>query len=375
MFGCFLQGRLALQMPLDLLTLDQLAVGAALLLILLVEYHAIPGHQLRLGHFESFRRQLQQDGFGLSGSRLQGGTKRARRHRAVRPLVPWAAFGIAHDDLHGIQRRLQFFGQHLRQRGDRPLAHLDLARETGHPAILADPQKGIEVGGCSLAPAPLATGFLRHRQIAQRDKDKDAGAQSFQKLPPALREELHVILEIQLQVIFCGHIYWTPFISPAALWMASMIRVCAPQRQRFWSMPRMICSRVGLGFFDSRPTAVSTMPGVQNPHCKASCSMNAFCTGCSAPALARPSMVTTSLSLTVFTLRKHERTGTPSSSTVQEPQCPSPQPNLVPVSPRSVRSTQSSRRSPSTFSRTGLSLSLKAIVSVMRFSSLLGVAH
>ena len=85
-------------------------------------------------------------------------------------------------------------------------------------------------------------------------------------------------------------------------------------------------------------------------------------------------MVTTSLSLTSFTFRRQERTATPSTSTVQEPQCPSPQPNLVPVSPRSVRSTQSSGRSPSTFSRTGLSLSLKAIASVMRFSSLAAVS-
>src|ERR1022692_1987698 len=101
MFGWFLEGWLAVQMPLDLLTLGQLAVCAALLLILLIEYHTLPGHQLRLRHFEGIRRQLQQDSFGLSSSRLQGGTKSARRLRPMRPLVPRAALGIAHDDLHG----------------------------------------------------------------------------------------------------------------------------------------------------------------------------------------------------------------------------------------------------------------------------------
>src|SRR5207249_463319 len=38
----------------------------------------------------------------------------------------------------------------------------------------------------------------------------------------------------------------------------------------------------------------------------------------------------------------HERTGWPSRCTVQAPHCAMPQPNLVPVSPRTSRSTQSS---------------------------------
>src|SRR5208282_3593231 len=80
-------------------------------------------------------------------------------------------------------------------------------------------------------------------------------------------------------------------------------------------------------------------------------------------------MVTTSLSLTELTGIRQERNATLSTSTVQQPQCPSPQPYLGPVSPSSVRNTQSNRRSPSTFKRAGLPLSLKEIVSAMSASS------
>ena len=102
--------------------------------------------------------------------------------RTERAHVPGTALGVAHDDVHGLQRRLQFFGQHLRQGGNRPLAHLDLAGETGHPAILADPQEGIEVGRQAPPPA-LAAALLRQRPIAQRDKDEDAAAQAFEETP------------------------------------------------------------------------------------------------------------------------------------------------------------------------------------------------
>jgi len=74
-------------------------------------------------------------------------------------------------------------------------------------------------------PAPLAPGFLGHRHIAQRDENEDAAAQAFEKLAPGLREQVHAVLEIQSQIIFCPHIYRPPFISEAAVWMASMIRV------------------------------------------------------------------------------------------------------------------------------------------------------
>src|SRR5437773_7910659 len=55
-------------------------------------------------------------------------------------------------------------------------------------------------------------------------------------------------------------------------------------------------------------------------------------------------MVVTSRSPTVWTSVMQERVGTPSSCTVQAPQCPSPHATFVPVRPRSSRSTCASER-------------------------------
>ncbi len=55
----------------------------------------------------------------------------------------------------------------------------------------------------------------------------------------------------------------------------------------------------------------------------------------------------------------HERTAALFTITVQEPHTPSPQPNFVPVRPRSSRSTQSSGRVSSTVRRVGLPFSVK----------------
>ena len=61
-----------------------------------------------------------------------------------------------------------------------------------------------------------------------------------------------------------------------------------------------------------------------------------------------PSMVVTAPSPTADTGSEQDRTGTSPISTVQAPQNAAPQPNLVPKSPSSSRSTQSSGVSPST---------------------------
>ena len=91
----------------------------------------------------------------------------------------------------------------------------------------------------------------------------------------------------------------------------------------------------------SSPTADMIWPGVQNPHCRASCRMNASCTGCSRPSSARPSMVVTRrLSHCAASIR-HDSTRLPSSKIVQAPHAPWSQPFLVPVSPRWSRSASS----------------------------------
>ena len=56
---------------------------------------------------------------------------------------------------------------------------------------------------------------------------------------------------------------------------------------------------------------------------------------------------------------EQEYTGTPSTSTVQLPHSPRSQPSLVPVSPRSSRTTSSSRRMPGTATSRGSPLSVK----------------
>ena len=67
----------------------------------------------------------------------------------------------------------------------------------------------------------------------------------------------------------------------------------APQRQRLPLTARRTSSPVGDGFRRNRATHDMIWPDVQKPHWKASRSMNAACTGCSAPSLARPSTVST----------------------------------------------------------------------------------
>ena len=81
-------------------------------------------------------------------------------------------------------------------------------------------------------------------------------------------------------------------------------------------MPCRISSRVGAGLPATSAAAETIWPGVQKPHCSASARTNAATSGCS----RRPSIVVTSRSSTVWTSVMQERTGMPSSCTVQAPQ-------------------------------------------------------
>src|SRR4051812_27540197 len=85
-------------------------------------------------------------------------------------------------------------------------------------------------------------------------------------------------------------------------------------------------------------------PGVQNPHCRASCAMKAFCTGCSLTA-PMPSTVVTDLSAAARAGIRQLTTGAPSSSTVHAPQTPAPHTSLVPVRLRASRTTSISSAS------------------------------
>src|SRR6476646_4580740 len=71
-------------------------------------------------------------------------------------------------------------------------------------------------------------------------------------------------------------------------------------------------------------------------------SSQAFCTFAPTGEAPTPSMVVTARSRTAPTGSMQERTGLPSTCTVHAPHCAMPQPNFVPVMPRTSRSTQSS---------------------------------
>src|SRR5258708_18363747 len=83
------------------------------------------------------------------------------------------------------------------------------------------------------------------------------------------------------------------FVFFAADSAAATMLDYAPQRQRLPLTARNTSSPVGEALWRSSPTHDMIWPGVQKPHWKASCSMNASCTGCSWPSLASPSPVST----------------------------------------------------------------------------------
>jgi hypothetical protein len=104
------------------------------------------------------------------------------------------------------------------------------------------------------------------------------------------------------------------------------------------------------------------IPGVQYPHWKAPSSRNACWIGVSRPSTASPSMVVIDRPTTSPTGVRQARTAIPSTSSLQAPQTPSPQPYLVPVSPHSSRTTSSRDRDGS--SRTDRSMPLTRSVAV-----------
>src|SRR5450755_2804015 len=123
-------------------------------------------------------------------------------------------------------------------------------------------------------------------------------------------------------------------------------------------MALLTSSGVGLGLPSINAAQLMTSPGVQKPHCTASCATNAACTGCSASPVAKPSMVVIFRPPTSTASSMHEATGTRSSHTVQAEHEPRSQPIFVPVNPSASRSastsvvdgsTETSRSSPLTF--------------------------
>ncbi len=107
-------------------------------------------------------------------------------------------------------------------------------------------------------------------------------------------------------------------------------------------MAAFTSSSVGLGLRARSAAQLITNPGVQNPHCMASCSTKAACTGCRWPCFAKPSIVVTSRPRTSIASIMHEQIGFPSIQTVQAQHAPVLQAILVPVRSSGPRSTSAS---------------------------------
>src|SRR5688500_8516828 len=117
----------------------------------------------------------------------------------------------------------------------------------------------------------------------------------------------------------------------------------------FRSMCFTISARDGFGFFFSNAAPDMIIPDVQYPHCIASASMNASCSGWSWPSFSSPSIVVICLPATFPTGIVQARVICPSTSTVHAPHCASPQPYFVPVRLRKSRNTVSKLVCESTF--------------------------
>src|SRR6202035_2285079 len=89
-----------------------------------------------------------------------------------------------------------------------------------------------------------------------------------------------------------------------------------------------------------------------------------FCSGW-LPSADNPSMVVTDLPATSDSGIEHERTASPSICTVQAPQAAMPQPNLVPVSLRCSRNTQSSGVSGAASTSCRCPLTVKATIGLL----------
>src|SRR5688572_11633198 len=120
----------------------------------------------------------------------------------------------------------------------------------------------------------------------------------------------------------------------------------------------------GSGLRSSSATAAMIWPAWQYPHCGTSSSIQAFCTAWSPPAPS-PSMVVTCLPASAETGSRQERWAAPSTSTVQAPQKPPPQPNLVPVRRAWSRRYHRSGMSPSPANSRSTALTRKRMLTML----------
>src|SRR5580692_3356209 len=104
-------------------------------------------------------------------------------------------------------------------------------------------------------------------------------------------------------------------------------------------------------------------PDWQYPHCGTCSSSQAICSGC-LPCGSSPSMVVIFAAATALSEVMQDLVARPSTCTVQAPQKPIPQPNLVPVRPSSSRITQSNGASSGLCTETARPLRLNVVMVV-----------
>jgi hypothetical protein len=143
----------------EITTADQVRIGDAPLCIGRVMNHAVVDRQPLGrnaeglgGHADHqaarFRRHLTQ---------IHAGPRNAGRGAGAAHVD--RAPGVAHDEVHALQRHVEFLGHHLGDGGAQPLSAVDLAVVGGDGAVLFDRNIGIEPIGLERWP-----GLARHRR-------------------------------------------------------------------------------------------------------------------------------------------------------------------------------------------------------------------
>jgi hypothetical protein len=212
--------------PLDPLPLGQRRVGHPALRIGLHEDGAIGRGQPLHRFLELLRGQLQQHPPPFRAGGPQRRSEEPRGHGAERAHVPRAEVGVAHDHVDALQRDVQLVGQFLGQGGDGALAHLDLAGEAGDPAVLADPQEGVEVGG-QLRPGGPSGGLLPQEDIVPEGHRHQDPAAGFEEVAPVQRG-------VQGETLFLEPLAF--FIILSIAWVAHVISL-RPSRRRLPGWP------------------------------------------------------------------------------------------------------------------------------------------
>ena len=140
--------------------------------------------------------------------------------------------------------------------------------------------------------------------------------------------------------------------------IALRMRGYVPQRQML-VIASSTCAVLGVPVFWMSATAAMIWPDWQYPHCGTCASIHACWTLWSVPfSPLKPSMVVTDLPATALTGTLHERVTSPSTCTEQAPHADMPQPNFVPVRPRSSRNAHSNGVSGSASMETALPLTV-----------------